>query len=303
MRRSVSLILLVSVVALVISGCTSIYERRKTASLTMSPLAPATATATATEGAAAAPAKGVRIKTPMRVGLAFAPLPERGGATRDIPSQLKQSLLEKVRNAFAGLAFVESIEVVPTTYLKEGYEFESLAAASQAFQLDAMTLVTYDQEQFSDPSNWSLFYWTVIGIYLVPGERNETRTLLEASVVAVDSQVLLLHAVGSDKSRGWETPIDVAAGLRQAAEESFEKATDNLIADLREQLEKAQVAVKEERGLYGTPVAFVTEQGIITAGTTEGRQGGGGGDLGWLGSALVVILGLGCALGKRRKAH
>lgn len=296
MYRSAALVLLVFIVVLAISGCSSVYERRKTSSLSMSPIVPQ-----ASEGGIATTSpKGVQIKTPMRIGLAFAPLPEKSGASRDLPSQLKQNLLEKVRNAFSGLSFVEAIEVVPTTYLKEGNEFESLIAASHALNFDAMTLITYDQEQFSDPSNWSLFYWTIIGIYLVPGEKNETRTLLEASVVAADSRVLLLHATGSDKSKGWKTPIDVKPGLREAAEESFKKATDNLIVDLRRQLEKAQTAVKEGRGLYGTPVAFVTEQGIVTGEMTEGRQGGGGGDLGWLGSAIMILLGAGIALGRRR---
>lgn len=297
MRRPAGLILVATVVALTAAGCGSVYERRKTASLTMSPLAPAAAT----EGAVAPP-QGIRIKTPMRIGLAFAPLPEGGGPSRDIPGELKQGLLEKVRSAFMGLTFVEAIEVVPATYLKEGNEFESLVAAAQAFNLDAVALITYDQEQFSDTSNWSLLYWTVVGLYAVPGERNETRTLLEASVVAVQPRVLLLHAVGADKSKGWSTPLRVAPGLREEAEESFERATERLIANLRTELDQAQAALKEERGLYGTPVAFVTEEGVVTAGPATGRQGGGG-DLGWPGAVLLVLLGLGCALEKRRAGH
>lgn len=297
MHKSAGWILVTTVLVLLTAGCTPVYERRKTASLTMSPLAPAAPA----EGAAAVPPQEIRIKTPMRVGLAFAPLPEKSGSSRDITAQLKQDLLEKVRSAFVGLSFVEAIEVVPTTYLKEGSEFESLVAASQAFNLDAVALITYDQEQFSDPTNWSLLYWTIIGL-LVPGEKNETRTLLEATVVAVQPRVLLLHAVGSDKSMGRSTPINVAPGLREDAEESFERATERLIADLRTQLDKSQAALKEERGLYGTPVAFVTEQGVITAGTAQGRQGGGG-DLGWAGAVLLALVGLGCALEKRRAAR
>lgn len=296
MYRAIGWILLATFISLTTSACSNVYERRKTTTLTMSPLPPAAAA----EGTPAVPVEGIRINTPMRIGLAFAPLPEKGSATRDIPAQLKQNLLEKVRGAFAGLSFVESIEIVPSTYLKEGSEFESLAAASQAFNLDAIALITYDQEQFSDSSNWSLFYWTLIGIYLVPGEKSETSTLLEASVVAVDSKVLLLHAAGADKTYGWKTPLDVAPGLRQAAEDSFKKATDSLIADLRFQLDKAQKALKEDRGIYGTPVAFVTEGGIITSTVPEGRKGGGGGDLGGFGGAVIALLGAGCALGKRR---
>lgn len=295
MYRATGLLLLSTVILLWTSGCANVYERRKTTSLTMSPI-PA---AEISESVPGVPAEGLRIKTPMRIGLAFAPLPEKGSVTRDIPAQLKQNLLEKVRGAFTGLSFVESIEIVPSSYLKEGSEFESLTAASQAFNLDAIALITYDQEQFSDSTNWSLFYWTLVGIYLVPGEKNVTSTLLEASVVDVDSRVLLLHATGSDKSSGWETPLGVAPGLRQAAEESFKKATESLIADLRFQLDKAQKALREDRGLYGTPVAFVTEEGIITSTVPEGRKGGGG-DLGWLGSAFIALLGIGCALGRGR---
>lgn len=297
MHRATGWFLLATVILLWASGCANVYERRKTTTLTMSPLSPAAAT----EGTPAGATEGIRIKTPMRIGLAFAPLPEKGGATRDIPARLKQNLLEKVRGAFSGLSFVESIEIVPSTYLKEGGEFESLTAASQAFNLDAIALITYDQEQFSDSSNWSLFYWTLIGIYLVPGERSETSTLLEASVIAVDSKVLLLHAAGADKTFGWKTPLDVAPGLRQAAEDSFKKATDSLIADLRFQLDKTQKALKDDRGIYGTPVAFVTEGGIITSTVPEGRKSGGGGDVGWFGTSLALLLGIGYIAGTRRK--
>lgn len=299
MLRRAGFVLVACFVALIFSGCASVYERRKTVSLTMSPLAPAAPT----ENAASEPAQSVQIKTPLRVGLAFAPLPARVGGSRDIPSQLKQNLLEKVRDAFKDISFIEEIEVIPSTYLKEDAEFESLVAAAQAFHLDAVTLVTYDQEQFSDPTNWSLLYWTVIGLYLVPGEKNETRTLLETSVVAVNSRVLLLHAVGSDKSEGWNTPVHVKPGLRQESEESFEKATNRLIADLRTQLDKVQTSLKEGRGIYGTPVAFVTEQGMVTAGAGQGGGIGGGGDLGWLGGAFLILLGFGCVLEKREASR
>ena len=95
--------------------------------------------------------------------------------------------------------------------------------------------------------------------------------------------------------------MHVHSGLREESEKSFERATERLIADLRTQLDKTQADIKEGRGLQGMPVAFVTEAGVVTAGSGTAGQGGGGGDLGWFGTVLLLIMGLGCAL-KRRNA-
>src|ERR1700676_2038022 len=143
MRKFAMFIFAASLLAFVATGCVSVHTRLKTASLTMSPVAPESAS----DVKANIPhSKNIQIKTPLRVGLIFLPLPSSGSNTTDIPSQMKQDLLEKIRVAFKSVSFIDSIEVIPTTYLKEGAEIESLAAATQAFNLDAIAFLTYDQE-------------------------------------------------------------------------------------------------------------------------------------------------------------
>ncbi len=46
----------------------------------------------------------------------------------------------------------------------------------------------YDQVQFTGEGLLSLTYWTIVGAYLVPGEKNETKTMLDAAVFYIASR-------------------------------------------------------------------------------------------------------------------
>jgi rhombotail lipoprotein len=60
------------------------------------------------------------LRLPLRVGIAFVP------GVSDISEQQKTLLLTRVAAEFKGLDYIQSIEIVPSTYLRTGGGFENL---------------------------------------------------------------------------------------------------------------------------------------------------------------------------------
>jgi rhombotail lipoprotein len=160
-----------------------------------------------------------------------------------------------------------------------------------AFGIDVMVLVSFDQFQFSETGKSSWAYWTLIGAYVVKGERNETRTMMDAVVYDIPSRAMLFHASGESSQAGRSTPVDQQKKMRQASEASFASATDDLIVNLDVALDQfaEQAASGTIRG-EGTPaIAMVDEQGRPVQ-VGGGGGGFGGGALGGMELAIVAIL-------------
>jgi rhombotail lipoprotein len=214
---------------------------------------------------AAAPAatepRDVNLKLPLRVGVAFAP----GGAGIEDPftEVQKQELLSRIQTAFESSESVQSIDVIPSHYLSPGGSFGNLDRLATALGIDLIGLVSYDQRQFSETTGKSWTYLTVLGAYIVKGEKNETRTVMDAVIYDIPSRTLLFRAAGSHTSKGAATPIAVSRRLREASEGGFDNATDKLIENLDSALVGFHEQVKSGtvRG-PGTPaIAVVSEPG------------------------------------------
>jgi rhombotail lipoprotein len=238
----------------------------------------------------------VKLNLPVRVGLAFAPA---SGGWEDVFGETqKQALLSRIAAAFEDNGNISSVEVIPTSYLSKQGGFDNLDRLSVAFGIDLIALISYDQIQFSDTGRSSWAYWTLVGVYFVKGEKNETRTLLDAVIYDIPSRAMLFHATGQNKAAGKSTPIDIRKDLRERSNESFEQATDDLIVQLDKALEAfgEQASTGTVRGA-GTPAIA-----IYDASGTEITSGGGGSGAGafgiptLLGTALLISLGL---LGRR----
>lgn len=237
------------------------------------------------EGSKALPPQDVTLRLPLRVGLAFAP--QTTFAAGSISEVERQELLARVTEAFRGHENIRSVEAIPGTYLEPGGGFDNLDRLATAFGVDVMVLVGYDQLQFSESGRSSWAYWTLIGAYVVKGEKNETRTLMDAVVYDIPSRAMLFHASGQSSVAGRSVPVEVDKSLRKAAAVGFEQATDDLIANLNAALEsfEAQAATGTVRG-QGTPaLAMVDEKGRpIPVGE------GGAGSLGAVGAVLASLL-------------
>lgn len=250
------------------------------------------------KGSQAVPARDVTLKLPLRVGLAFAPASHTHRET--FPEADKQALLERIAEAFRGCDFVGSIDVIPTTYLNPQGGFENLDQIASALGIDVAALVSYEQMQFSETTRASWTYWTVFGAWIVKGEKNETRTVMDAVVYDIPSRALLFRAAGQSAIGGKSTPVDVERTLRSLSGLGFGEAANELIENLDEALTRfqEQAASGTVRG-EGTPALTMVD----ASGRTVTPGGGGAGALG-LGelAGAVLLAGLAAVTG-RRKAH
>lgn len=233
----------------------------------------------------------VELRLPLRVGVAFAPTKQSNWDRGIFDEQSRRDLAERIAAAFRGRPEIQSVEVLPTTQLVEGGGFENLDRLAALYGLDVVALLSYEQVQFTDETLASITYWTIVGAYVVEGNRNETRTMLDATVLDVRSRALLFNASGSSKVEKSSTAIDLARAERDASLEGFGSATDQLIANLELALERFREQAKSGtvRG-QGTPALKVTAADGSPAGAGVGAFGG------W---QLCAVLLLACAAAAR----
>lgn len=186
------------------------------------------------------------LNIPIKVGIAF--VPEQPARSRGINiwssvlggSALtevnKTGLLEKVADNFRKHKFVSDIEVIPSAYLTAGGSFSNLEQIRTMYGVDVIALVSYDQVQFTDEGLLSLTYWTLVGAYIVSGEKNDTSTMLDTAVYDIQSKKMLFRAPGTSNIKGISTPINLSEELRADSIRSFQKATDDMITNLDVQL-------------------------------------------------------------------
>lgn len=195
------------------------------------------------------------LRLPLRVGVAFIPPGRPGGhgtyssyyqGESDFTEQQKTDLLRQVAAQFKSQPFVQSIEIIPTTYLRPGGGFENLDQLRGMMGIDVAVLIAYDQRQFSAETEASLAYWTIVGAYVVEGQRNTTHTLMEAVVYDIPSRSLLFRAPGTSSSKHHSTLIRVDEELRRAASAGLTEASKQMTLNLAQELELFKVRVKEE---------------------------------------------------------
>lgn len=232
-----------------------------------------------TEPPALTPGMAV-LRPPVKVGIAFVPAGPAAGRTltAELPETERIALLEKVRAAFGGHEFVSAIEIIPAAYLRPGGGFANLDQAARMFQLDVVALMSYDQVQFNDSSTLSLLYWTLIGAYLIEGDKYDIHTLLDLSVFDVRSRRLLLRAPGNSHVKGAGTAATFSSNSRNARIEGYQKAVDVLIPNLQKELDRFPERVKAE--------------GQFKVEAQAGYRGKGDANLGWGLALLLAGLGL-----------
>jgi len=219
---------------------------------------------------------------PLRVGIAFVP-----GQTGNLAltEKKKTDVLEEVANHFRKLPFVKSIEVIPSPYLRPRGSFANLDQIRTMYGLDVIALVSYDQTQFTDQGLLSLTYWTIVGAYVVRGQKNDTHTMLDTVVYDIRSRKLLFRAPGVSEVKASSTLVNMSEQLRANSDAGVTQATADMINNLDTQLVSFQAKVKER------PEEFRVVR-------SEGYRGGGAVDL-WLLALLAGAAGAGVWL--RRK--
>jgi len=263
------------------------------------------------EGTAAIPARDVSLTLPLRVGVAFAPggTSSRSGGSGwidatamggEITEAQKLELLERIAEAFGDRDYIASVDPIPSLYLSSGGSFENLDQLAQAMGLNVVVLLSYDQAQFNETSNWSLTYWTVVGAYVVKGENNQTQTFVDAAVYDIPSRALLFRTAGSDVRGGRSTPIESAEAVRSESAKSFENAIDDLIRNLDDGLKAFGEEAKTGRVRgQGTP-AIEVKAAPGYSGVAKFENGRYSGAIGVVELCLLGVLLGGAALVRRR---
>ncbi|ARD23996.1 rhombotarget lipoprotein [Shewanella japonica] len=238
---------LVSILAmLLLSGCAS--QQVNTKSSVMDYLYPKSSEAVITP---AIP----QLTLPLRVGVAFVPASKSDSSSHNswtgnsysagLSESKKTEILESVASNFRMLDFVSSIEVIPSAYLTAGGSFANLSQIQTMYGIDVIALVSYDQVQFTDEGILSLSYWTIVGAYVVSGEKNDTNTLMDTVVYDIDSKMMLFRAPGTSQISGSSTPINLSEELRADSIQGFEQAADSMVMNLNTQLDSFKKRVKE----------------------------------------------------------
>lgn len=247
----------------------------------------------------AAPARDVTLQLPLRVGLAFAPRGEREDPISEVQ---KQALLEKVAAAFTAHKGIGRLEVVPSVYLEPGGSFRNLDQLASSLGLDLMVLVSYDQAQFTESTRASWTYLTVIGPLLVQGEKNDTRTLMDAVVYDIKSRALLFRAAGQSTVKGSSSPLNEERKRRLFADRGFDQATVSLVTHLDTALAafEQQARSGTVRG-PGTPALAMVDASGRRVNGPAAAGGGGAGALGWPDLLPIMLLAAAAIAGRARR--
>jgi rhombotail lipoprotein len=229
------------------------------------------------------------LRLPLRVGLAFVPPPASPGMYRSYADTFseaqKTELMRAVADKFRALPFVQSIELVPTTYLRPGGSFENLDQLRAMMGIDVIALVAFDQAQNTGDTPWSLSYWTIVGAYIIPAQKNDTHTLMEAVVYDIASRTLLFRAPGVSAIKGHSTLISNETDLRSDSIRGYTEAARDLTVNLQYELDAFKVRIREE------PQSVHIEH-------KAGYSGAGALDA--VASGLVLLLLAGRIAGRRR---
>lgn len=192
------------------------------------------------------------LTVPLRVGVAFVPATGDSGKPAAaswedaaFPEVSRKRLIETVAAQFRSLPFVRAIEIIPTSYLTPGGGFKNLDQVRQLFGVDVIALLSFDQTQNTDRGILSLTYWTIVGAYVVPAEKNLTLTLLDAAVFDIPSRTLLFRAPGVSTVQGDATPVNLSEALRLNSERGFRESATNLVGNLTLELASFQQRIKE----------------------------------------------------------
>ncbi len=194
------------------------------------------------------------LSLPLKVGVAFVPEDadrNRSAAVGPLSEPQKAALIAEVSESFKKFPFVKSIEVIPSAYLTPKGSFANLDQLRSMFGVDVIALLSYDQVQFTDEGVLALTYWTIVGAYVVHGEKNDTQTMLDAAVYDIKSRKLLFRAPGTSRVKHSATPVNLQEQLRKDRNEGFKGASTNMVANLHSELElfreKAKKAPEEIR--------------------------------------------------------
>jgi rhombotail lipoprotein len=257
--------LLVGVVVAALAGCASMFGARSVrheGSL-VGYLYPDAAEAPAMQPTV------TQLRPPVRVGIGFVP-----GRGRDSLAEIEKTrLLERVRDSFRQYSYIGEIEIIPSSYMAPRGGWNNLDQVARMFNVEVVALLSYDQISFNDTNGLAVLYWTIVGAYVVKGDRYDVQTLVDAAVFDVRSRKLLFRAPGTSQVKGSSTMARYSEESRNAQANGFRLAVDELIPQLQTELASFKERIRND------PHYRVVNK--------DGYRGGG--SLGWVAAVLAIV--------------
>lgn len=192
-------------------------------------------------------AMDLTITVPLKLGIAFVPSSDYG---EDFPEKERMNLMQKIASQFKKYKFVESIEMIPSLYLEEGGGFSNLDKLRRLFDIDVIMLLSYNQSQFKDQGALSISYWTLIGIYFVKGEKNDTYTLMDAALFHIPKRQMLFRASGANHIKNSATLINLSEQAREDSLIGFRQASMDLTKNLEKKLYNFRKMIRSASGKF-----------------------------------------------------
>ena len=216
------------------------------------------------------------LELPIKVGLAFVPSRDSAGALTEAE---RIGLLNKVREHFSGRDFIAEIQVIPEAYMRSGEGFQTLEQVARLYDLDVMALVSYDQVAHTAERSASFLYWTIVGAYVVEGNKNDVNTFVDTAVFDVPTRKLLFRAPGVSEIKSTSTLVGVESDMRAGQQKGFDEAMADMTVNLDKELDAFKDRIRRDQSVRVTH--------------SSGYSGGGGG-AGGLASlaALLVLVGM-----------
>lgn len=224
------------------------------------------------------------LRLPTVVGIAF--VPESTGGLDEVT---KQEPLRQVKQAFVERKdIVARIEEIPSSYLQAGGSFANLEQVRTMFGTDVVCLLGYDQLQATTETKASFWYLTIVGAFIVPGNRNDTRTMMEATVYDVASKRLLFRAPGISVVERRLTAVDIAHKQDEDQREGFRLAGEEFVKNLKASLATFEKDLANRAGEIQVPRKDAQGNWVSSA---------------WGGAELLMVLLVGAALLLARRRH
>lgn len=258
-------IILLLIFTFFISGCSGLDTRRSGNNSTSSSLA---SFLYSDKQTIVSQAKQIpQLTLPAKIGLAFLPSKHWRGSALDTTTEIQ--LLNKVKSRFSEYRFIDDIKVIPSTYLrhrslKNGSGFDTLSQVARLHDVDLIALVSYDQLTQTKFNNASLLYWTIVGMYVIPGNENSVQTFVDTAVFDVRSRQLLMRAPGINKLKRLSTAVDVDRVITRKSVRGFNLAFDDMIKNLDNELVRFKEQVKQGNTIKVTNLKSYSAGGSLS---------------------------------------
>ena len=174
-----------------------------------------------------------QLDVPVRVGIAFVPT---GRYDQRIDEATKRRLLRQVQKEFGRIRVIETIRIIPSSFLTPRGGTRDLDRIARRFDVDLIALVSHDQVHTLASNPLSISYITIVGALVLPGNSHAVQTYVDTAVFDIKSRQLLFRASGADRVQRESSAFALQEKHRRLSQVSLVQATDSMIGHLKSEL-------------------------------------------------------------------